>query len=155
MNKKEQIKYIQINKSGTNLKLSDDKYIRPEKTATDLLSPEEIEMRLKNYEQVDINDIEKLSNPTRIQYFEIIDDNYRYRQGGILIINKYPDYLVLEGKNAKTFCVQIKNHVFYKEKDYDKLKKEFEDIITKKNRIIEEQKFIIEQLQKKYKISKT
>ena len=68
-----------------------------------------------------------------------------------LIINKYPDYLVLEGKNSKTFCVQIKKHVFYKEKDYDKLKKEYEDIIIKKNRIIEEQKYIIEQFQKKSK----
>jgi len=157
MNKKEpQVKYIHINNKNTELRLKNDGYVRPEKTATELLTPEEIELRLRNYEQVDINEIEKLSNPTRIQYFEITtnddgEDIYRYRQGGILIINKYPDYLVLEGKNSKTFCVQIKKHVFYKEKDYDKLKKEYEDIIIKKNRIIEEQKYIIEQFQKKSK----
>jgi hypothetical protein len=157
MNKKEpQVKYIKINNKSTELRLKNDGYVRPEKTATELLTPEEIELRLRNYEQVDINEIEKLSNPTRIQYFEITtnddgEDIYRYRQGGILIINKYPDYLVLEGKNSKTFCVQIKKHVFYKEKDYDKLKKEYEDIIIKKNRIIEEQKYIIEQFQKKSK----
>jgi len=157
MNKKEpQVKYIKINNKSTELRLKNDEYVRPEKTATELLTPEEIELRLRNYEQVDINEIEKLSNPTRIQYFEITtnddgEDIYRYRQGGILIINKYPDYLVLEGKNSKTFCVQIKKHVFYKEKDYDKLKKEYEDIIIKKNKIIEEQKYIIEQFQKKIK----
>ena len=157
MNKKEpQVKYVKIKNNSTELRLKNDGYVRPEKTATELLTPEEIELRLRNYEQVDVNEIEKLNNPTRIQYFEITtnddgEDIYRYRQGGILIINKYPDYLVLEGKNSKTFCVQIKKHVFYKEKDYDKLKKEYEDIIIKKNRIIEEQKYIIEQFQKKSK----
>ena len=89
MNKKEpQIKYVQINNKSTELRLKNDGYVRPEKTATELLTPEEIELRLRNYEQVDVNEIEKLSNPTRIQYFEITtnddgEDIYRYRQGGI------------------------------------------------------------------------
>ena len=144
-----QIKYIKM--IPKNKKLSEDTYIRPEITATDLLTPEEIELRLKNFVQVEVEDIKNLRKPTRIQYFEVIDDNYRYRQGGSIIVNKYPDYLVLEGKNAKTFSVQIKNHIFYKEKDYDNLKKDFEEIIIKKNRTIDEQKIIINKMYKELK----
>lgn len=125
-----------VNQKYKTTKLSQDNYIRPKITATDLIDPDEIKERLKNFEKVE--DISSIVPNIRIQYFEITDDKkFRYRQGGTLIVNKYPDYIVLSN-GRKSWSVQIANHVFFKQIDIDEIRKQYEKIIADKDRKIEE-----------------
>lgn len=134
-----------------NKSLINDNYVKPDITATDLLSKEQIISRLKNYEQV-IPTIKNLPVSSRIQYFEILDtDNFRYKPGGTVIVNKYPKYLVLTN-GRKNWSVQIKSHVIFKQKDVSDIENNYETIIRHKNNEIRQLNKKNKDLLKKIKI---
>lgn len=103
----------------------------------DLLTAEQIKEKLYNYEQVDRYDIENLFPGTRIQYFEIMENNkFRFKPGGIITINGYPNYLVLTN-GRKSWSVQLVNHIIFKEQSVDLIVKKYIDIINQKNQEID------------------
>jgi hypothetical protein len=109
------------NSSAASVRLTSDGYVRPKKTATDMLSIDDIKKRIRNFERVNNEEIKDILVNTRIQYFELSeDDGFRYKPGGVMIVNKYPDYIVL-ANGRKTWCVQLDKHVIYKEIDVEKI----------------------------------
>jgi hypothetical protein len=129
-------------------RLGDDNYVRPKFTATDLLTREEIELRLKNFEKVEPEDVEKITPGTRIQYFDISDDkDFRYRPGGSVITNKYPLYIVL-ANGRKSWSVQLKTNILYKEKDISKIEAAFEEKLKEKQQTIDQLLHHIEKLKR-------
>jgi hypothetical protein len=120
-----------------------DSYQKPEKTATDLLSPDEIKKRISNYEQVHGEALAEIVPNTRVQYFEVLEDkSFKYKPGGIVIVNKYPDYMVLSN-GRRNWSVQLINHIIFKEIDIDSLKSNYDTIIAEKDRQIEQLKHLI------------
>jgi hypothetical protein len=136
----------------TDKKLDDDKYVRPNIVPADLLTPEDIKKRLKNYEQITGSMISDIVIGTRIQYFEVIDEEdnirYRYKSGGFLMVNKYPVYIVLSS-GRKTWSVQLVNNILFKEIEIDKIKQYYEKLLYDKNKIIEDIQCKIKTLTKK------
>lgn len=124
-------------KNSVATRMSEDNYVRPKLTATDMLSREDIQERLKNYEQVSPDDVEKIVPGTRVQYFQVDknDEMMRYRPGGTVIVNQYPVYLVLSN-GRKSWSVQLKNNIIFKEIDVDAIKKKYEERIKEKDREI-------------------
>ncbi len=118
-------------------------YLKPEKTATDLLSPEEIKKRINNYEQVSGDAVADIVPDTRVQYFEVMEDkSFKYKPGGVVIVNKYPDYMVLSN-GRRNWSVQLINHVIFKEIDIDVIKSNYDTLIASKDRQIEQLKHLI------------
>ena len=119
-----------------NKRLINDKYKKPVITATELLSHDEINERLKNFYRVSPNDISNLSVNTRIQYFQVSEDgNYKYRTGGSLIVNKAPVYLILSN-GRKNWSVQLKSHIIFAGHDIEKVREEYEKKIAEKDKKI-------------------
>lgn len=107
-------------------KLADDEYVKPTVTASDMLTAEEIKERMKNYVQVNKNDLHTLKIDDKIRYFESLDNNkYKYKPGGFLLVNGQPDYLVLVSSKG-SWSVQLKNHVIFKGKDIDEIDEEYQ-----------------------------
>lgn len=114
----------------------------------DLLTAEQIKEKLYNYEQVNSHDIENLFPGTRIQYFEIMENKkFRFKPGGIITINGYPNYLVLTN-GRKSWSVQLLNHIIFKEQSVDLVAKKYIDIINQKNQEIDQLMSLIK-IQKK------
>lgn len=134
--------------------VDEETYQRPEKTATDLLSPEEIKKRIANYEQVTGPAVGEIVPGARVQYFEVMDSNtYRYKPGGVVIVNKYPDYMVLSN-GRRNWSVQLVNHIIYKEIDVTVLKSNYDTIIAEKDRQIEQLKHLIAKKNKEIEMLK-
>lgn len=132
-------------------KLSEDNYVRPKETVSELLSADEIKLRLVNYEKVESDNIKKLTPTARIQYFEVIKDDdqvkFKYKPGGIIISNGYPKYLALSN-GKKSWSVQLENHIIFKEKDYDQLKKEYDKKLHEKDKQIEHLTYLVSKYKK-------
>jgi hypothetical protein len=93
-------------------RLTNDNYNKPPITYTESLSKDEIKELLKDYKKVEnINDIKKGEH---LRYFnKSVDEMYKFRLGGKLIINEtLPKYIVLSNKK-KTWSVQVKDTIFY------------------------------------------
>lgn len=119
------------------------------KIPSEVLSADEIRERIKNHEQ--IQNPSDLRYGDRIQYFEILQNNeYKYKIGGTLIINKSPDYIVLTN-GKKNWSVQLKQHIIFREISVDKLREHYERLLGDKNRTIEELKYLIQEYKKKSK----
>lgn len=149
---KKKSKKSTYNKRSINL-LEDD-YVKPKYTASDLITAEELKKRMENYEILDKEQVADLVSNTRIQYFEVKENgDYKYKPGGVIIKNGYPDYLVLTN-GRRSWSVQLVNHVICKEMRVEDVKAKYEKIISKKDAQIKELIYFSNKLKKelmKYK----
>ncbi len=142
------------------LSMSKD-YVRPTKTATDLLqSKEELKKYLRDYEEVEEDDINFLPMGQLLRYIGYDKKNRRemFRYGGLLKkIGK--EYLVLQGKNGMTFSCQrftfddqgnkIHTTRFFKKMNPELvLKEEYEQVLDKTEEIVKNQTSIIDKQKK-------
>jgi len=130
------------------IKLSEDNYVKPTVTASELLDPDEIQRRLRNYEAVEKTSVGSIVPASRIQYFELLPDGkYRYKPGGSVVYNGYPAYLVLTN-GKRNWSVQLENHLIYREIDIEKVRRDFEEVLAEKDKKIEHLKSLIEKQKK-------
>tara|TARA_B110000967_G_C18632313_1_gene434261 strand:+ start:77 stop:478 length:402 start_codon:yes stop_codon:yes gene_type:complete len=97
------------------MKINDvnNSYVKPSITQQDLISDdvELIQEKLKGYIQINPENYEDVENGLWIKY---ITYDGKYRCGGVLKINKSPNYYVL--KNPKlnvSWCVDLNKHLFF------------------------------------------
>ncbi len=168
---------IHKNKPSNTIRLNEDDYSKPTKTITDLIQTREaIDEKLRNYTEVDNNELELLPKNVHICYitYNVEQNMELFRMGGYLR-KVAKDYIVLAGKGNKTFSVQRKiynkdksqllyvTRFFAKKKDstsYSKLtvngtqnnreaiKKEYEETLTKSTSFIKKQQEILEAKQR-------
>ena len=83
--------------------------------------------KLQNCIEIHQDNYEDLERGVWIKY---ITSENKYRSGGILILNKYPEYLVLKNPYKKiSWCVDLsKNYIFMED-----IKKKKEEKIEKDN----------------------
>ena len=97
--------YKTLKKFGT------DNYVRPEETITDKLTPEEIETKLEDYTQTDI---EKIPLNVHVRYFKMEDGKRKFCLGGILYQNVgLPTYIKLSN-GTNVWSVQTKDTLFFR-----------------------------------------
>ena len=93
-------------------------YKRPKKTKLDKISddPEEISKKLEGYIQIHPDNFKDIECGIWIKY---ITHEKKYRSGGILKLNKAPDYFIVENPyNKISWSVGCeKNFIFIKEND--------------------------------------
>jgi hypothetical protein len=107
--------------------------------ASVFVNPEDIKKKLEFYKRVQTEDLANIPLGMRIKYVEILDNGtYKYKPGGVVIVNKAPDYLVLTG-NRKSWSVQLANHIIFVE-EYDLVRKNYEQKIKNLNNQIEKLK---------------
>lgn len=167
------------NKPSNTIRLNDDNYSKPTKTITDLIQTRDaIDEKLRNYTEVDNNELELLPKNVHISYitYNVEKNMELFRMGGYLR-KVAKDYIVLAGKGNKTFSVQRKiygnrdktqllyvTRFFAKKKDstsYSKLsvggsqentresiKKEYEEALTKSTSFMKKQQEILEAKQR-------
>jgi hypothetical protein len=108
MNQKINKKYIIDKNKFIPLRLGEDGYERPRKTYTDSIqTKEEIKNRLKGYEEVDPEDVDLLEIGKSVRYIKY--DKQTGHEKLILggnVVNVFPNYVVLKGKNNYSFCAQ-------------------------------------------------
>jgi len=138
------VKMVEIKKYEGG-KYTADNYVIPEIMPNDFINPLELKKRLKYYDIV--YDAINLSSGTHIQYVELYEGNFRYKSGGIIITNKYPDYIVLSNGRS-SWSVQLKNNIIFKQKSIQDIITIYENIIYKKNMTIDELKYKIKMLGK-------
>jgi hypothetical protein len=137
-------------------RLSNSEYERPEKTLTELIQNKaDIEKQLENFEEIDNEDLCYVNLNTQLKYlsFDVKKKRELFRFGGLLVkVNK--EYVVLAGKEGKTFSVQryTKNtngqivhttRFFKKIKEADILKVKYEEEMSKVSEILHKQNEII------------
>ena len=91
----------------------DDGYVRPKKTKQDEISenPELIEEKLKGFIMIYPQHFKEIECGVWIKY--ITADN-KYRSGGVLKINKAPDYFILKSPyNKKSWSVTLRDNTIY------------------------------------------
>lgn len=127
-----QNKKSKVNKFKTTYITEDKKYIKPPKTFTENLTKDEIKQLLIDYKQCDIH---KIPRGAKVRYFIKTIENkkpvMKFRLGGIIFNNEHIDsegYVILS--NGKiSWSVQVKNAIFYCEKNNDDIIEEYEDYI--------------------------
>jgi hypothetical protein len=133
LNRVEQIKSSLL-KTKKSVPEADQEIIDP----SDLISGDEVKKRLENYSQVMGSDIEKLVPGVHLQYCEVIaNDNeikYKYKTGGVLIYNKYPEYITLSN-GIQRWSVQLNKNIFF-ETNIENLKRTYAKIIKEKDQTI-------------------
>ena len=135
------IKEEKKNSEKKEIKLESNKYKkngfeRPEITYTDQLSKEEIQDKLADYSKVE--DIYKVPLGVHLRYFVKKDGQMLFRMGGQLFKNNgLPEYVILKSGTNAQWSVQVKDTIFYRKMTLDEIKKEYEDIIKKKNEKIQ------------------
>jgi hypothetical protein len=150
-------------------KLSANDFIRPTKTITDLMqNKKDIEAKLEGYEEVDEGDVNFITLGTHLRYLSWDKANKKelFRFGG-LITKIARDYVILQGKEAKSFSVQRytlndKGDILHKTRFFKKVKKEEQlqrdlnetveetaDIMQKQSAMIEKQKKELHELKKR------
>lgn len=144
--------------------MSSDNYKRPKNTITDMVqNQEDIEELLKDYEEVDPENVSFIPLNTPIRYL-IYDKNKKkelFRYGGTLQMI-HEQYLVVAGKEKKTFSVQryvrnSKGMIIYKTRIFQKIDKmkyaleQSTEIIKEQYHLINEQKNELELIKKKIK----
>jgi len=139
------VKMVEIKKYDGINKYTAENYIRPEIMPNDFINPLELKKRLKFYDLV--YDAVDLNSGMHIQYIEYYENTFRYKSGGILITNKYPDYIVLSNGRS-SWSVQLKNNIIFKQKSIYEMKQIYDNIIYKKDMTINELKNKIKLLQK-------
>lgn len=165
------------NKPSNTIRLNEDDYSKPTKTITDLIQTRDaIDEKLRNYTEVDNNQLELLPKNVHISYitYNIEQNMELFRMGGYLR-KVAKDYIVLAGKGNKTFSVQRRIYGNMKEKkqllyvtrffakkknsssysklsvngfDRETIKKEYEEALTKSTSFMKKQQEILEAKQR-------
>ena len=149
-----------------NERLNKNDYKRPKKTMTEEYQKDElIQEKLKNYVEVPADEFDYINIGSHLRYisFDPKSKKELFRFGGILITRK-KEYVVLSGKEQKTFSVQRyikdnKGNVVYTTRFFRLLKKEEQlqeslnntvdkskEFLSKQNDIILRQQKEIEEL---------
>ena len=159
------IESVSINKVDNKVdnkvknQLDKDNYKRPELTYTDKLSKAQIKELLVDYEKINnLHELEKVPSGTHIRYFEMKNDELKFRTGGILtVVTGLPDYIILNN-NKISWSVQVKQCIFFKRitikqvrDEYNKLLYENDAIIKGQQKLLTEQSSKIKELTKKIK----
>jgi len=145
------IKYVSINNPKTKIIKKDkpnniNNHEPPKNIPLDFLDKNEIKQRLYNYEPIDASQLSDLKPPLRLQYFDIDPDGtYKYRPGGILTLNKYPDYFIITN-GKRSWSVQLDRSVFFKEVNIESLRNSYEEIIKTKDRQLDHYRNYVIQL---------
>ena len=147
-------------------RLNKSEYKRPKKTMTEEYQNDElIQQKLKNYIEVPSDEIDFINIGSHLRYISFDPKNKKelFRFGGILVSRK-KDYVILAGKEQKTFSVQryikdSKGKIIYTTRFFRLLKKEellqealdntvdkSKEFLTKQNEIIQKQQKEIEEL---------
>ena len=147
-------------------RLNKNDYKRPKKTMTEEYQNEElIKEKLKNYIEVPPEEFDFINIGSHLRYISYDPKTKKelFRFGGILVTRK-KDYIILAGKEQKTFSVQRyikdnKGNVIYNTRFFRLLKKEellqealdntvdkSKEFLTKQNDIIQKQQKEIEEL---------
>lgn len=113
-------------------RIAEDNYIKEKKGKQDLINEDngEIIKNLKNFINVPKEFCEYLILGARIKY---ITNDGIFRYGGILINNKFPDYIVLLNPYKKiTWCVNLNtNNIFMEDMKKKKEEKNIKDSLFK------------------------
>ena len=139
-------------------RLSNDSYDKPKKTITDTLqTTSAIKEKLYNYEEVSTDKIQDIPIGSHIRYisYDVYNKQELFRTGGIIKMIR-SEYLVLSGKNNKTFSVQryirdpkskstilYTTKIFKKLKESAKLKKDLELVVDKSDKMLQKQNEVI------------
>ena len=109
---------------ANNLKLSENTdYIRPKETSQDLISkdPQEIAKKLEGFIQIYPENYADIDCGIWIKY---ITSGNKYRSGGILKINKAPDYFILKSPyNNMSWSVGLDRNIIFMKGGETKLNK--------------------------------
>lgn len=124
-------------------------YVRPIKTFTDGMTPEEIDESLQNYKQITHSDLYNIKLGTHFRYFKTDSDGKRhFRLGGNIInISGLPDYVVF-GNGKITWSVQVKGTLFFQKISVEDIQNNCSETIKQKEILITEQKKEIQLLKK-------
>lgn len=148
-------------KSNYYNKLNSNDYERPRKTITDKYQDEELmNEKLKDYEEIDPEEFDYTPLKSHLRYI-IYDPKKKselFRFGGILT-RMQKEYVILSGKNNKTFSVQryiydkngnkiYTTRFFKKKRKKDILEEALENTVEKSKEILQKQNNIIQQQQK-------
>jgi hypothetical protein len=99
---------------------------------------EEIAEKLKFYKRIDTDNIKNIPLGIRIKYIEILDNKkYKYKEGGTIIVNKAPEYIMLAAKR-KSWSVQLNKHIIFIEQ-FQLVRKEYEQKIKELQKNLDRQ----------------
>lgn len=150
-------------------KLNANDFIRPTKTITDLMqNKKDIEAKLEGYEEVDEDDVNFITLGSHLRYLSWDREGKKelFRFGG-LITKIARDYIILQGKEGKSFSVQRytkndKGDILHTTRFFKKVKKEEQlqrdlnetveetaDIMQKQSAMIEKQRKELHELKKR------
>lgn len=131
-----------------------DSYKRPELTYTEKLSKAQLRQILYDYDEIKDNKKLQYVEPGKhIRYFENKDGDMKFRTGGILTVNKYPDYFVLSNGKV-SWSVQIKQCIFFVRISIQELREEYEKELIRLNAENQGLHSMLDSLSKKYNILK-
>jgi hypothetical protein len=132
------VKKTNSNPNSKFKKLSEDNYVKEDKSASDMLTADEIKDRLQNYERIYEEDMHNLKIDDKIRYFEVLEGGkFKYKPGGFLLVNKAPEYLVLVTSRG-SWSVQLKNHIIFRAKSVEEVEATYKALLNDyaKNKII-------------------
>ena len=116
--------------SHKHKKIDEDNYIRPEKTKQDIISAdqEHIRKKLEDWILVPEDYTYRLDCGIWIKY---LSKQGLFRNGGILIKNSSPEYLVLKNPiKSISWSVNLKeNHIFIEDEDKKEKKKKMKELL--------------------------
>ena len=116
--------------SKKHIKIDQDEYIRPEVTKQDIISSnkEDIKRKLENWILVPEDYTYRLDCGLWIKY---ISKAGKFRNGGVLIKNGSPDYLVLKNPIKKiSWSVNLKeNYVFIEDEEKKEKEKKMKELL--------------------------
>jgi hypothetical protein len=140
MSDKKNVKYVTIKKDNTkNYKKKPKEY----------LSETEVKKRLQNCIKVKKEDVGKMEVKTKIKYVEETDKGYILKNGGSIVVNSYPDYLIVKN-GSLSWSVQLNKNTIYREITINELKDYYENIIYEKDKTILHYRNSLELMKNKY-----
>ena len=149
------------NNKKISYKISDTEYEKPDITYTEKLTKTQIQELLADYEKInDINELKNVPIGTHIRYFDIKNNEMKFRTGGILTVNNgLPEYIILSSGHL-SWSVQVKTSILFRRITVRQIKEEFQkEIINMKatikglQQIIYEKNKYITELEKILKIN--
>jgi hypothetical protein len=117
------------NKIQKNVRLQESTKRKPD-PITIFTDPEDLKEKLKYYDRVESKNIADIPLGSRVKYIEVLEDNrFKYKPGGVIIVNKAPQYLIL-AENKKSWSVQLDRHIIFVER-FELARKHYENTIKK------------------------
>jgi hypothetical protein len=150
----------EVNKRMT----SNEEYVRPKYTITDLVqNPEDVQELLDGYEELEPEDIEKLPFNTHVRYIMLDQKNNKelFRFGGIMVSVTKKNVTIIVNNGLKTIVnrhrYNSEGQIIYSTRFFVKPQKEKKEIfeLKKENRLlmeyIKKQDEVIKRLKKELK----